>query len=193
MGTWPWRVSGAECAGVPVTIPLAVRFAPPSNRAMPKSASTGSPNEETRMFSGFTSRCSTRARCADSSAPAIFTPMSATSAQGSGPRVFRRSASEPAGLVAHDQVRQAIAGLTSAVDGDDVRVLGQGTHGLQLLFEAAAETFVDPGDGDDLDRHLPGERRLAALEDDGHATPTDFLEVLDPGDLHRHYRGANAR
>ena len=99
----------------------------------------------------------------------------------------------PGGLVAHDQVRQALGGLPRPVDGDDVRVLGQGADGLELLFEAVSEPLVDPGHGDDLDRHVPGEGRLATPVDHGHAAAADLGEVLDPRDLHRHYCGARAR
>ncbi len=53
--------SGGEWPMLAVTIPLAVS-GPPSTRAMPKSASFGSPRLDIRMFSGLMSRWSTPAR-----------------------------------------------------------------------------------------------------------------------------------
>ena len=61
---------------------------------MPKSARTGAPKVVTRMLLGFTSRWTSPARCADSSALAILTPTASTS--GTGMRSMRyRWASDP--------------------------------------------------------------------------------------------------
>ena len=66
-----------------------------STEEIPKSASSGSPKSETRMFSGLMSRCSTPALCAYWRAAEIFTPTRSTSATGSGPDARRRSDRDP--------------------------------------------------------------------------------------------------
>src|SRR6185436_12963733 len=63
-------------ASVPTTAPVAVSVRSPAIRAIPKSTSFASSPEPTRMFSGFTSRCTTPARCACVSAAAESPPTS---------------------------------------------------------------------------------------------------------------------
>src|SRR5207244_1531110 len=68
----PSMVSGARCAGEPRMLPVMVNFSPGSSRAaMPKSVSFTTPSSRTMTFSGFTSRCTTPAACACSSASAM--------------------------------------------------------------------------------------------------------------------------
>lgn len=57
--------------------------------AIPKSASTGAPRELMSTFDGLMSRCSRPALCTVSSAPAMRTPTSRTSASGSGAFLYR--------------------------------------------------------------------------------------------------------
>ena len=64
----PSRISGAAY-GMDALIRPSEVSKPPLTLAMPKSASSGSPNCEISTLEGFTSRCSTPARCAVSSAP----------------------------------------------------------------------------------------------------------------------------
>ena len=56
-----------------------------SKLEIPKSASSGSPKELIRMFSGLMSLCRISTRCAHSSAPQIFAVIRSTSASGNFP------------------------------------------------------------------------------------------------------------
>ena len=57
-----------------------------SDAEMPKSASTGEPKVVIRMLLGLMSRCTSPARCAVSTALAIFTAIVSTSSSGSRSR-----------------------------------------------------------------------------------------------------------
>ena len=78
-GRRPSTTSGGACSQLAETAPLRVS-APPSILAMPKSPSLGSRKRETIALAGFTSRCTTPARWADSSAPDSLIPMTTASA-----------------------------------------------------------------------------------------------------------------
>ncbi len=61
---------------MPITSPVWVNVAEPMARAMPKSVIFTWPSGVTRMFAGFTSRCTTPAACATARASAIWSPSS---------------------------------------------------------------------------------------------------------------------
>ena len=64
-------------------LPVMVNFSPGSSRAaMPKSVSFTTPSSRTMTFSGFTSRCTTPAACACSSASAMGSRHAAASSGG---------------------------------------------------------------------------------------------------------------
>ncbi|MCP9978063.1 hypothetical protein LUX39_11125 [Actinomadura madurae] len=92
-GGRPSSTSGAAWCGVNAWVWVASNES--TRRAMPKSASAGSPYRDSSTFCGLTSRWSTSVSWVAASAPAIFTPIRSTSANGSGPSRASRSVSAP--------------------------------------------------------------------------------------------------
>ncbi len=81
----PRATSGARYAGVPLTMPVEVRVTSSKACEMPKSVIFAEPSSPTRMFPGFTSRCTIPTRCAADSAAEISLPIRAASAGANGP------------------------------------------------------------------------------------------------------------
>jgi len=88
----PTARSGEMKCGDPSTMPGEVSSASVGIRATPKSVSTHRPSELIRTLAGFTSRCSTPAAWATSSAPSIAMPIFATARAESGPSSITMSA-----------------------------------------------------------------------------------------------------
>jgi hypothetical protein len=78
--------------GDPSTIPGVVSVLSAGIRATPKSVSTQRPSVQIRMLAGLTSRWSTPALCATSSAPSSATPIFATARGATGPSAMIMSA-----------------------------------------------------------------------------------------------------
>nr|WP_254127088.1 hypothetical protein [Aquihabitans sp. G128] len=83
VGGWSSRTSGAACHGVN-WLNDDVRSSWSAGRAMPKSLNAG-PKPESRMFSGFTSRCRTPAWWAAARASAMEAPARMASASANVP------------------------------------------------------------------------------------------------------------
>ena len=146
----------------------------PGSREMPKSASLGSPYRDISTLAGLTSRCRMPARCAVSSAPAICTPISSTSGQGSGPSPAQPVGQRTADHQVHHDVGLAGVGGPAAVHGDDVRVPGQPAHGLAFPDERAAHLLVVQPVLDDLHGDLAAELRFLGPVDGPEAAAADL-------------------
>ena len=77
--------SGAMYLTVPTVVPNCVSFSSDVALAIPKSTRYAKSSPLTRMFSGLTSRCSTPAACAASSAEPIWRTMATARGGDSGP------------------------------------------------------------------------------------------------------------
>src|SRR5664280_1282500 len=184
--------------GVPTTTPVAVRpdwFS--SIFAMPKSARKSRSFLSTSTFAGFTSRCSTPAAWAASSASASCVIHADASASGAAP-ALSRSRSVPAGEVGHDEKRHAVV-LAEVVHGEDVRMLERGHHS-RLAQEALQKVPLDGVCGENhLHGHRARELRVGGLVDLGHpALPEKLLEPVtaqrSPDIIaHGHISGRNTR
>jgi hypothetical protein len=80
----PRTCSGARNPGEPTAVPTCVSVLAPVAHAMPKSMMRG-PFGDSRMFDGFTSRCTTPASCTATRPSASAAPIDATWEAGSGP------------------------------------------------------------------------------------------------------------
>jgi hypothetical protein len=84
--------SGEMKCGEPSTMPGVVSCTSVGIRATPKSVSTHRPSEQISTLAGLTSRCSTPAAWATSSAPSSAMPIFATARGATGPSSITMSA-----------------------------------------------------------------------------------------------------
>ena len=143
-------------------------------RAMPKSARSGRPvPRSSRTFSGFTSRCTTPARPAASSAEARSATIRVTSAIGSLPSRSSRLSQALALHLVHDVVEEALR-RAGRVHGDDAGV-AEPRDGARFGEEAADDGRVSGELGvDDLDGHRAIERGVGRAEDDAHTAAPEL-------------------
>ncbi len=84
----------------------------------------------------------------------------------------------------HDQVRAAVRGEPGVVDGDDVGMPRQVTHGLALDLEPAPGPLIEVLRLQHLQRDAALEPGLGGSVDDGESALTDLDEVSVALDFH---------
>ena len=135
--------------------------------ASPKSSTFTTPSGVTLMFAGFRSRWMMPCSCAASSASAIWRAIGSASSSGIG------AARDPIGQrLAFDQFEHERVGLTAVletVDRGNVRMIERRQH-LRLALEARDAIGIERERvGDDLQRDVATELRIARAIDLAHA------------------------
>ena len=146
---------------------------------MPKSASTGAPKVVTRMLLGLTSRCTSPARCADSSALAILTPIVEHFLDGDAldPVALRQRP----GAELHHDVGPAVGRDARLIDGDDRRVRRQVRQHVGLGVEHAPQVGVAHVARQHLDRDVAPGHVLLVEEHVGEAARAERPDVGQAG------------
>ena len=136
--------------------------------ARPKSRIFTWPSFVTNTFSGFRSRWTMPFSWAAASPRAIWAPISTALRTGSAP-----PADAFAQRLAFEQLRHDVRGalvVTRVVDREDVGMVEQ-ARGARLLLEAAQPVGVGrEGGGQDLDRHIARQARVAGAVDLAHSS-----------------------
>ena len=150
---------------------------------MPKSVSLAVPSAVTRMFDGFTSRCTMPASCAAVSASATWARRRAASPGRRPPPSVDELGEVGADHVLHDQ--PLLLALADEVeDGHDVRVVEPGRES-RLALGAHQPWRVPAGEEPDaLERDLAPEQLVAGQPDGAHPALADLVQqdVAAPDD-----------
>ena len=128
------------------------------------------------MFAGFRSRWMMPCSCAASSASAICLAIGSASSSGIAPRAMR-SASVLALDQFHDERADAVR-FFEAVDGGDVRMVQRGEHPGFALKPREPLRVGGEGLGQDLDRDVAIELRVARAIDLAHAAGAERRQDL---------------
>ena len=158
---------------------MCVRLASSAARARPKSVSSARSTPcSSRMFDGFTSRCTRPCAWAAARPAAVWRPIRRISRTVQRPLAVEPRLQRFAGDVLHDQERGGAVGL-DVVNRHDVLVndgRGRRASRAKSLPGRAAAGQVR---GEHLDRHRAVQLGIKALEDDAHAAgadqPFDFV------------------
>ncbi len=139
----------------------------PTSLARPKSSSFAVPSSVTITLPGFRSRCRIPAAWAPASASAICRAMRSVSFRAQ-PVARDHPVECPAADLLHHQVGDTVA-LAHVVERDDVRVIERGDR-LRLTQEPPPpDRIVSVPRGQNLDRHLTLQARVARAVDVAHA------------------------
>ena len=157
-------------------MPGVVRLLSVGSRATPKSVSTQRPSAQMSTLAGFTSRCSTPAACATSSAPSIAMPIFAT-ARGGERAVVDDHVGQAAGLqqLHHDPGPAAVGDHVVDLDHARVRQRG-GRAGLaQRPLAEGVLLALRHGRREDhlLDRDVAAQQGVRGAPDRAHAAVAD--------------------
>ena len=144
---------------------------PRTASAIPKSATSACP-APSRMFSGFTSRCTTPSACAKASASAASRAIATASSTGSRRSRSIRCAQALALDVGHGEPEQAVGAGAAVEHGEDVGMLQPGGEADLALEPLEAEGGGEAG-VEDLERDGTVVAEVVGQPDGGHPAPAD--------------------
>ena len=163
----PVIIAGEVIVGDAVTSAWPAAAAGCASFASPKSSTFTVPSGVTLMFAGFRSRWMMPCSCAASSASAICCAIGSASSSGIGPRAMRCEQVLALDQFHHERVHAAA--IFEAVDLRDVGMVQRGER-LRLALEPGEPLgILRERVGQDLDRHVATERRVARAIDLAHA------------------------